>query len=327
MESPSAATDASHTPPSPPPIRRLVLAGGGPLGLRFLGALKRHHDLGNWRWQDIRSIYGTSVGALLGVLLCLCCPDLEMLVQYVVERPWHEAVHVGVRQLLDAYHKKGLFDSELIATILRSPMEARGLSPDTATLHDLFVVSGGDGESEGVGVDLHLFTFELNSFCTVELSHTTHPDMLVVQAVAMSAALPGLFMPVFWEGGCYLDGGVLCNFPSTACLRDHGDEPDAAVLGIQSAYPTENCRSGNAVVTPESTMIEYAAALATNATNYLRETSPPQPLRNVILCHTASNPLSVAHFMELVQKRDLRAEWVRVGAEVDAATWGGGKNG
>ena len=70
-------------------------------------------------------------------------------------------------------------------------------------------------------IDLHIFTFELNEFKTVELSHTSHPDMLLVDALTMSSSLPGIFIPTIKDNKCYIDGGVIDNYPLNYCLRDH----------------------------------------------------------------------------------------------------------
>ena len=52
-------------------IKHLVISGGGPLGLRYLGALKKLEQEEFWNLDNIESIYGTSVGAIIGAFICL----------------------------------------------------------------------------------------------------------------------------------------------------------------------------------------------------------------------------------------------------------------
>ena len=53
------------------PIKHLVIAGGGPIGLQFLGALEHLNEQGFWNFEDIESIYATSIGTFLGAIICL----------------------------------------------------------------------------------------------------------------------------------------------------------------------------------------------------------------------------------------------------------------
>ena len=52
-------------------IKHLVIAGGGPIGFQFLGALEHLNEKGFWKLEDIESIYATSIGTFLAVFICL----------------------------------------------------------------------------------------------------------------------------------------------------------------------------------------------------------------------------------------------------------------
>ena len=45
-------------------------------------------------------------------------------------------------------------------------------------------------------------------------------ELQVVVALTMSCAIPGVFMPTFIDSGCYIDGGLLNNYPLKYCIRD-----------------------------------------------------------------------------------------------------------
>ena len=62
-------------------VKHLVISGGGIYGLCALGALLALHARGVWRVEDVESVYGTSVGAIIGVVLCLQY-DFEVLREY-----------------------------------------------------------------------------------------------------------------------------------------------------------------------------------------------------------------------------------------------------
>ena len=160
------------------PIKHLVISGGGPLGFRYLGALQKLQEERFWCLDDIETIYGTSIGAIIGTFICLKY-DWETLNKYIIERPWHDAFKVNAKQLLDSYYNKGLFDKKLAEIIFKPLLEAKDLTLNI-TLKEFYDFSH---------IDLHIFTFELNKFQTIELSHTTHPDLGLLQALTMSSSL------------------------------------------------------------------------------------------------------------------------------------------
>jgi hypothetical protein len=79
-----------------------------------------------------------------------------------------------------------------------------------------------------------MYSTELDSFDMIDISHTTHPDWKVVEAVYASACLPILFAPLSMDGKLYCDGGLLCNYPLQYCydncIANGGD--DKEIFGI-----------------------------------------------------------------------------------------------
>ena len=64
----------------------------------------------------------------------------------------------------------------------------------------------------------------------IVLSHKTYPDLEVYKAVAMSAAFPILFEPIFYDNKCIIDGGLLNNFPINDCLEINKNKDE--ILGV-----------------------------------------------------------------------------------------------
>ena len=202
------------------PIKHLVIAGGGPIGLQFLGALEHLNEQGFWNFEDIESIYATSIGTFLGAIICLKY-DWSTLNKYIIERPWHDAFKLNGKQILDAFYNKGLYDKKVIEIVFKPLLEAKDLSLNI-TLKEFYEYSK---------IEFHLYTFELNKFETTDISYKTHPDLLLTQAIHMSSALPGVFIPTISDNGCYIDGGVMANYPLSYCLQDCKNEDE--ILGIK----------------------------------------------------------------------------------------------
>jgi predicted acylesterase/phospholipase RssA len=59
--------------------------------------------------DNIESIYGTSAGAIVSILIALKY-DWETLNDYIIKRPWHELFSINVKNIFDAYTNKGIFN-------------------------------------------------------------------------------------------------------------------------------------------------------------------------------------------------------------------------
>jgi predicted acylesterase/phospholipase RssA len=285
-------------------IKHLVISGGGPLGLRFLGALEKLEQEGFWKLENIESIYGTSIGSIIGAFICLKY-DWDTLNTYIIERPWHEAFKVNVKQIFDSYYNKGLFDRKLAEIIFKPLLEARDLSLNI-TLKEFY---------EYCKIDLHIFTFELHCFKTVELTHKTFPDLHLLQALTMSSSLPGIFIPTIMDGCCYIDGGVMCNYPINYCLQSHTNKEE--ILGIKSAYENEldegNFR--NVEITAESSLLEYVICITLNSMNYIRDSIQLENIKNTLRCVIKDNPLTLESIRESIKNKELRRKWIQLGEQ------------
>ena len=69
-------------------------------------------------------------------------------------------------------------------------------------------------------IDIHIYATNINSYYLekVDLSHTTHPDLPIIKALSMSAAYPFAFKPVCSGEDCFIDGGLLNNYPLNDCI-------------------------------------------------------------------------------------------------------------
>jgi predicted acylesterase/phospholipase RssA len=275
-------------------IKHLVISGGGPLGFRYLGALEELEKKQFWKISDIQSIYGTSIGSIIGAFICLNY-DWDTLNTYIIDRPWHDAFKVTAKQIFESYYNKGLFDKKLVEIIFKPLLKAKNLEL-TITLQELFEYSN---------IDLHIFTFELNQFATIELSHTTHPDLSLIQALNMSSALPGIFMPIIQEDLCYIDGGVMCNYPINQCLRDHTNTSE--ILGIRCSYDKNN------IVHQDSSLLDYIICLTNNAMKFIKNTVQLEHIEYEVMCNMHDNPLSMDVIQESIKSSEFRKQWLQMG--------------
>jgi predicted acylesterase/phospholipase RssA len=217
----------SYTDAKKPSIKHLVIPGGGPNGIKALGALQELQENGFWHIDNIQSIYATSSGSIIAVLLAMKF-DWPSIVDYILLRPWHETFPITAQHLLDSFQKKGLYDKDVFEIFYRPFFDARDL-PLHMSMKEFY---------ELFSIELHFFSLELNEFKVHDISYLTYPDLPVVEAVHMSSAIPMIFTPVILGEHCFIDGGIVTNYPLRYCLERF---PDAKgnILGFHNVYQSK----------------------------------------------------------------------------------------
>lgn len=220
-------------------IKHLVISGGGPIMIQILSAVQELERKEYLNIQNIESIYGTSAGAIIGVMLSLGF-DWETLNDYIIKRPWQDVFPVKVQNILDAYTKKGIFDIKTVEKCFKPLFDAKDI-PLNINMEEFY---------ELTKKELHIFSFEVNEYKIVDISYKTYPKLNVLQAIQMTCALPVLVTPVCIDDKCFMDGGVGCNYPLSFCI-DSGKESDE-ILGFKNKYSDERSN-----INADSTLLDY----------------------------------------------------------------------
>lgn len=203
-------------------IRHLVVSGGGETGFVFYGILRETHRQGLWNMKNIISTHGTSIGAMFSVMICFAERlSWEILDDYLYLRPWNAIFNFGIDRLVNAYDEIGILDKSTIDNTIHPLLLASDLSPDI-TMEEYY---------KEIGIDIHIYCTNLDTFELIDISYKTHPTWKITEAVYCSCALPILFRPYKKDGLTYLDGAMMTNYPILPCLK-MGANPNE-ILGIQ----------------------------------------------------------------------------------------------
>jgi len=190
-------------------IKHMVIGGGGQYGLTMYGILKAAHKNGFWKYENIQSLYGTSIGSFVCLLIALKY-DWDILDRYFIERPWEAVFNLDLNTILYAYENRGLFDQTITDELISPLLLGKDISVDV-TLKELY---------ERTGVDIYITTSEIVQFELNVLSHKTHPDWRVLDAIYASCSLPVIFAPIIRNNCCYIDGGLFSSYPLDLCIKD-----------------------------------------------------------------------------------------------------------
>lgn len=247
-------------------IKHLVISGGGPIMVQVLGAIQ-HLEQNNFvNMSNIETIYGTSAGAIVGILICLKF-DWETVNDYIIKRPWHDVFPIKVQNIFDAYTKKGVYDIKTIEKCFKPLLDAKDIPMDI-NLEDFYKLTN---------VELHMFSFEINEYKVQDISYLTHPKLSLITAIQMTSALPVLITPVCIDDKCYIDGGMSCNYPLSYCIES-GKIPDE-ILGFKNKYgENKTC------INTESTILDFLLSFLFKAVFSVSTDNSQPSIQNEVVC-------------------------------------------
>lgn len=279
-------------------IKHIVLPGGGPTGIKTIGILQQLEKSGYWSIENIESIYATSIGCMIGILIALKF-DWQTINDYIIKRPWHEIARLNINQVFNIFSKKGLYDVSIMHLFFKPFFDSRDISMHI-TFKEFYNLTN---------IDLHFFSLEINNFSIEDISHRTMPDAELLSCAYMSATLPLLFSPICIGDKCYVDGGVLTNYPLKYCIDRIGRERENEILGIKNSYDSNNRQC----ITNESTILEFIMSFITNLiVNFHKDESSLQKCDcKEVLCEC--EPVSLSYLRETVKSQKKREELLEAG--------------
>jgi predicted acylesterase/phospholipase RssA len=279
-------------------IKHLVISGGGHTMIQTLGALHYLSTNKIINLNNIQSIYGTSAGAIVGILICLKY-DWESINDYILQRPWNDVFKIKIDIICDAYKKKGLFDIKTFEKCFKPLFDAKDISMNI-TLKEFYDYSN---------IALHMYSFDINEFKLQDISYITYPDLPLLQGLQMTCSLPLLVSPVCIDDKCFIDGGIICNYPLKQCIENV--ENTNEILGFKNQYNNENKLSMK--ITSESTILDYMLTFLFKSIQSLGNQQEIQVIENEIICN--STLMSVNYLKEVFSSMELRKSLFDNGSE------------
>ena len=280
-------------------IKYLVLSGGGAGGFSIYGALKYLSQNNFWNINNIKSIYSTSIGSLLSIFISLKY-EWASLDDYIIKRPWDKVLSIKPIDLLNIWSKKGLFDVNTIKEVLRFLLTAKDLS-ESITLKEFY---------EYNNIEIHMYTVNINDTIptTIDLSYKTHPDLELYKAITMSCAFPIIFTPICDNSHCYVDGGIINNFPLNSCINSciSDDNNCDEILAFKACATTTKIN-----IMDDSTIINYLFCLIHGIIKLATTENSQDEIKNIVECYLDSNNLN--NWKDAVVYEKIREDMILTG--------------
>jgi NTE family protein len=197
-------------------INTLILSGGGVKGISYIGALKYLDELKKVEEYDIniKEILGVSVGSIIGLLYILGY-TYDELVEEIISKNLSDLKELRIKNFLQRYG----FDSGIkIINWIETLIIRKGYSKDI-TFSDIYA---------NFGVNFRVVATNLNKYKTVAFDKAVSPLLRVTRAIRMSIGIPLVFTVTKYRGECYVDGGLINNYP----IKEYHGKLDN-VLGLK----------------------------------------------------------------------------------------------
>jgi predicted acylesterase/phospholipase RssA len=188
-------------------INSIILSGGAYYGLLYNGLIKFLED--NNIYNDIKTVYGVSIGALFALIINLRINynDLEHYMSSIFNP--NEFINIHGRDILNILEDYGINDGSILENSIKKLLELSGYNP-CITFKELY-------EKTNINLNIGIVKVIANTFFI--LNYKTSPDYPVWLGIRASLSVPVLFTPIkdYYFNDILVDGGVLNNLP----IRDY----------------------------------------------------------------------------------------------------------
>jgi len=318
-------------------IKHLVIASGGPSGVTMYGALRLLNQEGVWNIADIKSMYGSSVGSFISILLALNY-DWKTMDDFLLKRPWSKIYlnsssvlggNAGAAAAASASSSSSATINAVTASFAEATNKAASYAFETKnkidTIVKLYNQTGIYGMKEftesirpalegkdftvnvtmqeffeKTGIELHFIVTELNKFVTVDFSHKTHPNQSVIEACYMSCCYPFIFTPIYRDDHVYLDGGIINDYPVNECIREQKCDI-SEILGIKMEWERMPAN-----LTEKCNIITFIYGFFNQIQTNLFENRPVEPIPNEVICFSKIQALQ--DWVNVIKDENCRRE-------------------
>jgi len=302
-------------------IKHLVVSSGGPAGHIMYSVLRTLNLKGIWDINNIKSIYGSSIGTFIAIIIALRY-DWNIMDDYLIKRPWEKIFssssaceplsneHMSpaasssggggtlyeTKQKFDyiykLYRSHGLYGLKEFTEMLRPALQGKDFRVDV-TFQEFY---------ERTGIELHFIVTELNKFQIVDFSHKTHPTQSVVEACYMSCCYPFGFTPIYRDNCCYIDGGIINDYPINECIQEQKCKP-IEILGVKMMWERKPAN-----LTEKSSVVQFISTFFNQIKGNLFDNRPTKSIPNEVVC--ISKVFALQDWMNWMKNENYRRELV-----------------
>ena len=193
-------------------IDTLILSGGGPSGIAYVGIFKALFEKKILKpdCSGIKEIITTSVGIIFSLfyIIGITVDQQEKIILNIDFESFLDMSKLEIDNLLIDF---GLFDSDKLSDYINSIVR-NVLNKENITLKQLY---------DKIPVKLTVKVFNVTKKHLEYINYETDPDLSLALLGKMTTAIPFFFKPVEYNGNFYVDGGLRGHYPIERCKTEN----------------------------------------------------------------------------------------------------------
>jgi predicted acylesterase/phospholipase RssA len=196
---------------------------------------------------------------------------------------------------IEMFDEKGILGEKVVADSLIPLLTAKDLAEDI-TFKQLYDYNK---------IDIHIYATNINSYYLekVDLSHTTHPELPIIKALSMSAAYPFAFKPVCSGEDCFIDGGLLNNYPLNDCIIQTKCNTDE-IMAFKNIWILDDSK-----VSEKSSIIDFLLMLMKKMQRSIDTESKQEDVKHTVKC-SIENLDGFSSWIKAVSTEEMRKKLI-----------------
>jgi len=191
-------------------IDTLILSGGGPAGIAYVGIFKSLLENKVFHRNEIKEVISTSVGIIFAILYLLEF-SAEQMEKIILETDLEDIFNMNNLEIDNLLVNYGLFNNQLIGESINILCKHK-IGKENITLKELYDI---------IPIKLSVKVYNVTLGKTEYISYENEPDLQIGVLAMITTAIPFLFQPISFKGHLYIDGGIKGHFPIEYCKSEN----------------------------------------------------------------------------------------------------------
>ena len=182
-------------------VKNLILSGGQIKGISYIGVFKAMEELKIL--DDVENILGVSSGAVFGFILAIGLKSDQM-IKLLDGITLNDLIDIKTENFFNFLQYYGLDSGDKWCKLFKTVCK-KILGIENATFRDL--------KDKVPKYNLIIVATNVTKKTLDQFSVDTTPDMPIWLAIRLSISVPVYFNTIYYNNCCYVDGGILDNYP------------------------------------------------------------------------------------------------------------------